>query len=113
MYCQRKRRESPILWRLYENSLTITLSLIFLFFFIVHARASGLVINEKNVLAHLPTITFLEVFKESEFWFESFQNWQSEFFSIAAIGLLGIFLRQKGSPQSKKLIHPNWKTGET
>lgn len=56
-------------------------------------------------------ISFSEVFLEYEFWFESFQNWQSEFFSIALMGILSIFFRQKGSPQSKKLKDPYWKTG--
>jgi hypothetical protein len=37
----------------------------------------------------------------SRFWFESFQNWQSEFLSIGAMVVLTIFLRQKGSPESK------------
>jgi hypothetical protein len=37
----------------------------------------------------------------NQFWFESFQNWQSEFFSIGTLVVLSIYLRQKGSAQSK------------
>lgn len=48
----------------------------------------------------------------SRFWFESFQNWQSEFLSVFAIVVLSIYLRQKGSPQSKPVDAPHSETGE-
>ena len=38
----------------------------------------------------------------AQFWFESFQNWQSEFLAVGVLIVLSIFLRQKGSPQSKE-----------
>ena len=44
-------------------------------------------------------------------WFESFQNWQSEFMSVGALVVLGIVLRQKGSPESKPVDHPHGETG--
>ena len=47
----------------------------------------------------------------SQLWFESFQNWQSEFLSIAVVVVLSIFLRQKGSPESKPVAAPHSKTG--
>jgi hypothetical protein len=48
----------------------------------------------------------------AKFWFESFQNWQSEFLSIFVLVVLSIYLRQQGSPQSKKVNAPHEKTGE-
>jgi hypothetical protein len=48
---------------------------------------------------------------EPRFWFESFQNWQSEFLSVFAIVVLSIFFRQKGSSQSKPVDAPDEKTG--
>ena len=45
--------------------------------------------------------------KSSQFWFESFQNWQSEFLSIAVMVVLAIVLRQKGSPESKPIDMPH------
>ena len=48
----------------------------------------------------------------ARFWFESFQNWQSEFLSVFAIVILSVFLRQKGSPQSKPVDAPHSETGE-
>jgi hypothetical protein len=44
-------------------------------------------------------------------WFESFQNWQSEFMAIGAIVVFSIFLRQKGSPESKPVAAPHFETG--
>ena len=48
----------------------------------------------------------------SRFWFESFQNWQSEFFSVGVLVLLSIWLRQQGSAQSKPVAAPSRDTGE-
>jgi hypothetical protein len=45
------------------------------------------------------------------FWFESLENWQSEFLSLAVMIVLAIFLRQRGSPESKPVDHPHWETG--
>ena len=49
----------------------------------------------------------------SQMWFESFQNWQSEFLSIAAVVVLSIFLRQRGSPESKPVSAPHSETGSS
>ncbi|MCC2680080.1 MAG: hypothetical protein K0R29_2656 [Pseudobdellovibrio sp.] len=110
-YCRKQRKLRPVGFRFYEYSLTLALTGLFLFFFLVHAEGSYRLINEEHASEGKAEISFMEVFKEDEFWFESFQNWQSEFFSVASLGLLSIFLRQKGSPQSKKMRDSNWKTG--
>lgn len=111
-YSQEQHRRRGFAWVLYENSLSLTLVSLFLLFFLLHAWGSLHAINEENVWAGRPEIPFREIFFQPEFLFESFQNWQSEFFSIAAIVLLTIWLRQKGSAQSKKLFDPTWKTGD-
>jgi hypothetical protein len=53
----------------------------------------------------------MEYFGTAQFWFESLQNWQSEFFSIGMLVVLTIFLRQKGSSQSKPVDSPHSETG--
>lgn len=55
--------------------------------------------------------TLFEHLGDAQFWFESFQNWQSEFLSTAVLVVLSIFLRQKGSPESKPVRAPNADTG--
>src|SRR5215203_652872 len=47
----------------------------------------------------------------ARFWFESFQNWQSEFLAIGAMIVLSIYLRQRGSSQSKPVTAPHAQTG--
>ena len=47
----------------------------------------------------------------SEFWYESFQNWQSEFLAVFAIVTLSIWLRQRGSSESKPVAAPHSATG--
>ncbi len=110
-YCRQQRAQRPVLFRLYEYSLTLALLGLFLIFFLLHAKSSYNLINEEHATEGKPGISFVDVFSEDKFWFESFQNWQSEFFSVASLGILSIFLRQMGSPQSKKMRDPNWKTG--
>lgn len=58
-----------------------------------------------------PAETMGDHIMSARFWFESFQNWQSEFLSVFAIVVLSIFLRQKGSPQSKPVDAPDNGTG--
>jgi hypothetical protein len=68
--------------------------------------------NEKLADLGLPPETWSNYITESRFWFESFQNWQSEFLSVFSIVVLSIFLRQKGSSQSKPVDAAHDETGE-
>jgi hypothetical protein len=56
-------------------------------------------------------VSTLQYVGTSRFWFESFQNWQSEFLAILAMVVLSIHLRQKGSPESKPVDSPHYQTG--
>ena len=53
----------------------------------------------------------LEYATTSRFWFESFQNWQSEFLAVGAIVVLSTVLRQRGSPESKPVAASHSETG--
>ena len=53
----------------------------------------------------------METLRDSEFWYESFQNWQSEFLSMAVLIVLGIYLRERGSPESMPVAAPHATTG--
>ena len=52
-------------------------------------------------------VGMLEYLTTSQFWFESFQNWQSEFLAVAAIVWASVYLRQRGSPESKPVAEPH------
>jgi len=95
----------------YKHSLCYTLSLLFLLSFYVHFRGSLKDFNEEQLLKGQPTETVSQYISNSRFWFESFQNWQSEFLSIVAIVVLSIYLRQQGSPQSKPVDAAHSETG--
>lgn len=114
-----KRRGAPsavrrggIVLRLYENSLFICFTLLFLLSFYLHAVGGAGKHNEEE-LAHRGTdfVTAFGYMETPKFWFESFQNWQSEFLSIFAIVVLSVFLRQQYSPQSKPVDAPDSETG--
>ena len=96
----------------YKHSLTIALFLLFLLSFLLHFYGSLKDENEQLKLKGLPQETVSNYIVDPRFWFESFQNWQSEFLSVFAIVVLSIFLRQKGSPQSKPVDAPDSETGE-
>jgi Na+-transporting methylmalonyl-CoA/oxaloacetate decarboxylase gamma subunit len=98
--------------KLYKHSLTIVLTLLFILSFIMHFYGSFKDENEQLLLKGKPVETMSHYLTESRFWFESFQNWQSEFLSVFAIVVFSIFLRQKGSPQSKPVDASNDETGE-
>jgi hypothetical protein len=97
---------------LYEYSLTLALFSLFIFSFLLHAVAGQQVFNEEQTLHGGHAVTLGGYIMVSQFWFESFQNWQSEFLSVGVLIVLSIFLRQKGSPQSKPVSHPHGETGD-
>ncbi|MET0391540.1 MAG: DUF6766 family protein [Chitinophagaceae bacterium] len=105
-------KKGGLVLQLYKHSLSIVLFLLFLVSFCLHFYGSLKDENEKLLLGGLPPQGPGSYLTSPRFWFESFQNWQSEFLSVFAIVVLSIFLRQKGSPQSKPVDAPNAETGE-
>jgi hypothetical protein len=102
------------LWlAVYQHSLSIVLFLLFATSFLLHAVGGAAEYNqdrlEHNVAIHVSPLQYMTT---SQFWFESFQNWQSEFLAVAAMVLLSIWLRQKGSPESKPVAAPHAQTGK-
>jgi hypothetical protein len=100
------RRGGWLLW-IYERSLGLALILLFLVSWAGHAIA-GWRADSADAAAHGVTPgSFADFLGSSQFWFESFQNWQSEFLSIAAMVWLAVYLRQRGSPESKPVHAPH------
>ena len=97
---------------IYKHSLCYALGLLFILSFVLHWYGSMKDYNEEQVLKGLPTESAMQYLGNSRLWFESFQNWESEFLSVFAIIILSIFLREKGSPQSKPVDAPYAETGE-
>lgn len=105
-------RKGGICKMLYGHSLAIAFTLLFVVSFCLHLAGSWRSEVDESVSKGLPAPTALEHLFSSSFWFESFQNWQSEFLAVLALVVLTIFLRQKDSPQSKPLAAPHSQTGD-
>jgi hypothetical protein len=97
---------------IYKHSLCYALTIIFILSFLLHWYGSLKDYNEEQMLKNMPTETAMQYLGNSRFWFESFQNWESEFLSVFAIVVLSVFLREQGSPQSKPVDAPHSQTGE-
>jgi hypothetical protein len=104
-------RRGGFVLKLYKNSLALAFLLLFLGSFAVHGISGRGEYNEDRVLHGQEPVSVGGYMVSSRFWFESFQNWQSEFLAIWAMVVFSIWLRQKGSPESKPVDAPHSETG--
>jgi hypothetical protein len=95
---------------LYENSLAIVFFALFFASVALHAIGGSKAFNEEQIQHGEAAISAWRYLTTSQFWFESMQNWQSEFIAVAAIIGLSIFLRQRGSAESKPVAAPRYET---
>jgi hypothetical protein len=93
--------------RVYEHSLSIALLLLFVISFVIHAIGGHSEFNAERLRHGQSAESIWGYVGSSKFWFESLQNWQSEFLSIAVMVVLAVYLRQKGSPESKDPATPH------
>ena len=97
--------------RLYGHSLAIAFALLFALSFVLHMLGSWRREMAERVLKGEALESLATYATDPGFWFESFQNWQSEFMAVTALVVFTIWLRQKDSPQSKPLAAPHAQTG--
>ena len=105
-------RRGGFVLKLYECSLSLVLFLLFLISFALHAAGGARLYSHEQALHGGEAVSTLQYLGTSRFWFESFQNWQSEFLSVFVLVVLSIFLRQKGSPESKPAGAANAESGD-
>ena len=115
---QRNKKDAPGAvkkggWRLvmYENSLGLAFAILFLMSITLHAIGGAREYSAEQVAHGGAPVPISQFVTTSTFWFQSFQNWQSEFLAVGMIVVLSIFLRQKGSPESKPVAAPQTETG--
>jgi hypothetical protein len=100
------------LWlRLYEYSLGLAFTTLFLLSWAGHAWAGWRSWAHDERLAGRAEPPLVGYLGSPRFWFESMQNWQSEFLSIAAMVYLSVYLRHRGSPESKPVHASHTETG--
>jgi hypothetical protein len=104
-------RKGGFILALYQNSLSLALLLLFVLSFVLHAVGGAGEYSQQELEHGGRAVTTLAFLGTTQFWFQSLQNWQSEFFSIGVMVLLSIVLRQKGSPESKPVDSPHSATG--
>lgn len=97
---------------LYENSLLILFAVLFLGSVVGHVIGGAAAYNEEQVEHGAAVVSAWQYLGTSQFWFESMQNWQSEFLVISVMVVATVWLRQRGSSQSKPVAAPHAETGD-
>jgi hypothetical protein len=97
--------------RLYSNSLVIVMALIWLASWGVQAVTGRVAYNADQLDHQQAALTFVQYVASSDFWNRTLQNWQSEFLAVGSMAVLSIYLRQRGSPDSKPVGAAHEATG--
>jgi hypothetical protein len=100
-------------WRLslFANSLGLVMGLIFLGSWVAQSVAGVAAYNEEQLGDLQDPVSWAQYLREPDFWNRTLQNWQSELLAVASIAILAIYLRQRGSPQSKPVGAAHTATG--
>lgn len=109
---ERQRQDHRQRGFLKRNSLSVALFGLFFAALLLHLRSSFLDNLHEQLARGQDAPSLGQFLGKPDFWFESFQNWQSEFLAVATIVVFTVFLRQVGSPQSKGAGDPDDQTGE-
>ncbi|WP_210649890.1 DUF6766 family protein [Nocardioides sp. SYSU D00065] len=97
--------------RLYSSSLAAVMGAIFLMSWFVQSVAGWAAFNEERLQQLRDPLAWSEYLRAADFWARTLQNWQSEFLAVGTLAVLAIYLRQRGSPQSKPVGEPHDSTG--
>jgi hypothetical protein len=102
-------------WRrkVYENSLGLAMLAIFLGTWFAQSLTNWTAYNAEQTEHGDPTVTWVSFLGQADFWNRTLQNWQSEFLAVATMAAFSIFLRQRGSPESKPVGAPHDETGSS
>jgi hypothetical protein len=94
-----------------ENGLTLALLGLFALSILGQALAGWRSYNEERALHHEVAVSLRSYLVTGDFVSAVFENWDSEFLSVAVLAVLGIYLRERGSPESKPVAAPHSATG--
>ena len=102
-------------WRLavFSNSLGLTMGLIFILSWLVQSIAGHSAHNEEQLRNFQQPLGWTEYLSSPDFWNRTLQNWQSEFLAVGSMVVLSVYLRQRGSPESKPVGSAHDDTGMT
>jgi hypothetical protein len=97
--------------RLYSSSLAIVMGAIFLASWLAQSVAGWAAFNEQRLQQLQDPLSWASYLGNADFWARTLQNWQSEFLAVGTLAVLAIYLRQRGSSQSKPVGQPHASTG--
>jgi hypothetical protein len=87
--------------RIYENSLLIVMALIWLGSWVAQSLTGVSEYNAERLDHEELPVSWAEYLTRADFWEKTLQNWQSEFLAVGSMAILAVYLRQRGSPESK------------
>ena len=96
----------------YSRSLGAVMGTIFALSWVAQSIAGRAAYNAQQLSRFQDPVTWPGYVTSADFWSRSLQNWQSEFLAVAAMAALSIYLRQRGSPESKPVGSPHAVTGD-
>jgi hypothetical protein len=100
-------------WRLslYSRSLSLVMGSIFVLSWLSQSIAGSVAYSESQMRDLQDPVTWSQYLLLPDFWSRTLQNWQSEFLAVASMVVLSIYLRERGSPESKPVGTPHAATG--
>jgi uncharacterized membrane protein len=104
-------RVSGVRRRLYENSLVIVMTLIWLGTWLAQSLTGVTEYNTDRLDHQEAAVSWATYLTKPDFWEKTLQNWQSEFLAVGSMAILAVYLRQRGSPESKPVGAPHHATG--
>ena len=96
---------------LYSNSLLIVMAVIFIGSWFAQSVTGWTAYNSEQIDHGDPKLSWIQYLGSASFWEATLQNWQSEFLAVGSFAVLAIYLRQRGSPESKPVGAPHDSTG--
>ena len=102
-------------WRtaVFSRSLGLLMGALFLLTWAASAIAGWAAFNSQQLGQRQDPVTFVGYLGEADFWNRSFQNWQSEMLAVGSMAIFAVYLRQRGSPESKPVGVAHADTGQT
>jgi len=99
--------------RIYSHSLCTAMATLFLGSWLAQSVAGVAAFNEEQLRQQQDPLSWVQYLGSADFWNRTLQNWQSEFLAVGSFALFAVFLRQRGSPESKPVGESHATTGST
>jgi hypothetical protein len=97
--------------KLYENSLVLVMGTFWLGTWLAQSLAGTAEYNAEQLGHQQDPISWSDYITTAQFWENTLENWQSEFLAVGSMAIFAVYLRQRGSPESKPVGAPHGVTG--